>query len=152
MPSPAFRPRHISRQGVVTVYQSFEDTLELFTPEGERGWVPGWEPEYLYRAGGGDEIDTVFRTIHDGVETLWVVLDHDREEGTAAYSRHAIGLHIGTVTVSVEEIDRTSCWVEVTYELTSLTPAGNARLAEMTPKKFAGMMEEWGQRIAQRSS
>ncbi|HRP09269.1 MAG TPA: hypothetical protein PLL69_12360 [Gemmatimonadales bacterium] len=149
MSSP-FRPRHISRKGVVTVYRSFEDTLELFTPEGERSWVPGWEPEYLFRAGGGDEIDTVFRTRHGGAETLWIVLDHDREGGTIAYSRLTPSLHLGTVTASVEGIDQRSCWVEICYELTGLTPEGNRKLAEMTPKAFASMLEQWEEWVSSR--
>ena len=56
MPADAFRSLHISRKGTLTVELGFEETLDLFTPEGERAWIDDWHPEYLYRAGGGDEI------------------------------------------------------------------------------------------------
>ena len=148
MPADSFRPLHISRKGVLTVELGMEETLELFTPEGERRWVEGWRPEYLYRAGGGDEIDTVFRTRHGGEETLWIVLDHDREEGTAAYSRLTPGSRLGTVTVSVEGIDERSCWVEVCYEMTGLSPEGNAVLKALDDKTFRNMLDEWQARIA----
>lgn len=148
MVADTFRPLHISRKGVLTVERGFEETLELFTPEGERQWVEGWRPEYLHRAGGGDEIDTVFRTRHGGEETLWIVLDHDREEGTAAYSRLTPGSRLGTVTVSVEGIDEGSCWVEVCYEMTGLSPEGNAILKALDAKAFQRMLDDWQQRIA----
>lgn len=148
MPAEPFRPLHISRKGVLTVDLAPADALELFTPEGERRWVDDWQPEYLYRAGGGDEIDTVFRTRHGGEETLWIVLDHDREEGTAAYSRLTPGSRLGTVTVSVDGIDERSCWVEVCYEMTGLSPAGNAVLRALNAKAFQAMLDDWQQRIA----
>lgn len=123
-------------------------TLELFTPEGERRWVPDWSPDYLFRAGGGDEIDTVFRTEHDGEETLWIVLEHDLEEHDAAYARITPGSRLGTVTVDVEPIDETSCWVEVCYELTALTAAGNEVLRRFDAAAFRAMLDEWERRIA----
>lgn len=152
MGAERFRPLHISRSGVVAVDLPFDETLELFTPEGERRWVPGWRPEYLFRAGGGDEIDTVFRTDHDGEETLWIVLDHDREDGTVSYSRLTTGSRLGTVAISVEPIDERSCWVEVCYELTGLSEAGNAALAALSARAFKAMLEEWETRIAARTA
>lgn len=148
MPAELFRPLHISRKGVITVDLGAQDTLELFTPEGERRWVDGWQPEYLYRAGGGDEIDTVFRTRHGGEETLWIVLDHDLEEGTASYSRLTPGSRLGTVTVSVDGIDERSSWVEICYEMTGLSPAGNEALRALDAKAFRAMLDDWQQRIA----
>ncbi len=138
----------MSHCGSLTVMAPAEATLSLFTPEGERRWVPEWEPEYLFRAGGGDEIDTVFRTHHDGEETLWIVLEHDLEEHDAAYARITPGSRLGTVTVEVEPIDETSCWVEVCYEMTALSPEGNAVLQRFDAKAFRAMLDEWERRIA----
>ncbi len=146
--SRGFRARHVSHRGTITVYLPADETLELFTPEGERRWVPAWEPGYLYRAGGGDEIDNVFRTDHDGEETLWIVLDHDLEMHQAAYARFTPGSRLGTVTVDIDPIDDTSCWVEVCYELTALSPAGNAVLERFDARAFRTMLDEWEHRIS----
>jgi hypothetical protein len=148
MAADSFRALHVSRKGTLTVELGFEETLDLFTPEGERRWIEDWRPEYLFRAGGGDEIDTVFRTRHGGEETLWIVLDHDKEEGSAAYSRITPGSRLGTVTVSVEGIDEASCWVEVCYEMTGLSPAGNAVLKALDARAFRAMLDDWEARIA----
>lgn len=138
----------MSHCGTLTVMAPAATTLELFTPEGERRWVPDWSPDYLFRAGGGDEIDTVFRTEHDGEETYWIVLEHDLEEHDAAYARITPGSRLGTVTVDVEPIDETSCWVEVCYELTAMSAAGNDALRRFDVKAFRAMLDEWERRIA----
>jgi hypothetical protein len=59
--------------------------IGFFTPEGERAWVPGWDPRY---PGGlpSEDSGTVFVTNSGGIETLWVVLDIDRGAATAAYA------------------------------------------------------------------
>lgn len=146
--TPRFTPLHRSHRGTVTVMAPADETLALFTPEGERRWVPDWAPDYLFRAGGGDEIDTVFRTAHDNEETYWIVLEHDLEEHAAAYARITPGSRLGTVTIDVEPIDETSCWVEVCYEMTAMTPAGNAALKQFDRKAFEAMLAEWQERIA----
>ena len=146
--SRGFRARHVSHCGVITVLLPAEETLELFTPEGERDWVPSWEPEYLFRADGDDEIDTVFRTDHDGEESLWIVLDHDLEMYQAAYARITPGSRLGTVAIDIDPIDETSCWVEVCYELTALSPAGNLVLERFDARAFRQMLDEWERRIS----
>ena len=70
--------------------------IGFFTPEGERRWVPDWEPEYLHRA-PDDGVDTAFRTRHGGEETLWMVLEHDPEDGCLGYARVTPESRLGTV-------------------------------------------------------
>lgn len=141
-----FRPRHVDREATLTVHLPIADTFELFTPQGERRWVPGWDPEYLHRA-EDDGVDTAFRTHHGGEETLWMVLEHDPEEGCIGYARVTPGSRLGTVMVDIEAIDDTSCWVTVRYELTALSEAGNAALKRFTRGAFEAMLAEWEARI-----
>lgn len=143
-----FRAVHVSHRGAITVLCGGAEALELFTPEGERGWVADWSPDYLFRAGGGDEIDTVFRTQHGGERTEWIVLDHDLEALTLAYARLTPGSRVGTVTVSIEPIDDTSCWAEICYEMTATSEAGNATLRAFDSKAFAAMLADWEGRLA----
>ncbi|MEO8480200.1 MAG: SRPBCC family protein, partial [Gemmatimonadota bacterium] len=123
-----------------------EEAMECFTPDGEREWLEGWEPEFLFRS-DEDGVDTAFRTTHDGEETLWMVLDMDLEEGSAGYARITPGSRMGTVMIDGEAIDETSCWITVTYELTALSPAGNAVLKAMTPAAYKTMIGEWERAI-----
>ena len=142
----SFKARHIDYTGTITVYLPAEEAFELFTPEGERAWVPGWKPRYFYRA-PEDGPDTSFLTKHGGEETLWMVLAADEEELSAGYARITPGSRMGTVMVEVEPIDDTSSWVTVSYELTALTPAGNTVLKKFDKQAFKAMLSDWEQRL-----
>ncbi len=69
--------------------------LGLFTPEGERAWVAGWNPGYpdpQRTAGPG----AVFVTTHGEDTTTWVTVDHDVRR--VRYARCTPGATAGTVT------------------------------------------------------
>ena len=60
------------------------EAIRLFTPEGERDWVPGWNP--TYPAGEQSETPgTVFITDHAGTETFWLVHMINNDECAVAY-------------------------------------------------------------------
>ncbi len=112
----------------------------LFTPEGEREWVPDWDPRYP--AGQpSEEPGTVFRTTADGVTSIWVILELDRTDHRASYARVTPGVHAGTVSVECADTRPGHCRVSVGYDLTTL---GNATALEpYRPEAFVDMMETW---------
>jgi hypothetical protein len=116
--------------------------IALFTPEGERLWVPGWDPFY---PGGerSEDAGTVFTTHAHDVETLWVIIGIDRAGATAAYARVSPGWHAGTVRVECTDARPGRCRVLVDYDLTALSEARAAHLDAYRPEPFAEMMEEW---------
>ncbi|MGB5566490.1 MAG: SRPBCC family protein [Acidimicrobiia bacterium] len=122
------------------------DAIGLFTPEGERAWVPGWDPAYPARQPSEDS-GTVFVTISDGVETAWVVLEIDRSGATAAYARITLGHHAGVVRVGCTDTAAGHSTVSVTYDLTLL---GNdpAELDAHADDRFELMMKAWSDAIA----
>jgi hypothetical protein len=106
------------------------DAIALFTPEGERAWVPHWDPQHAS--------DTVFTT-HG---TIWVVVDETAD--SRRYARVTPGLHAGTVAVRCEP-DGDHTRAHVTYELTPLGPdPGLDRFAG----GFDAMLAEWERLIA----
>ena len=58
----------------------------FFTPEGEKAWVPGWNPVYP-GSEPSETSGTVFTTDVGGVDTIWLIQTIDRGGCTAAYSR-----------------------------------------------------------------
>jgi hypothetical protein len=135
---------HVERSGVLRVRLPAVRAFAFFTPEGERAWVPGWEPEYLHppfpstSPGPG----TVFRTRHDGQENLWVVTAFD-ESGAIDYARLTAGSRVGSVHVRLRAAGDDACDVEITYRLTSLSLDGDRLLAAMSADAFEAMLRQW---------
>jgi hypothetical protein len=143
----AFVARHLERAGVVRVAAPLGEAFMFFTPEGERLWVPGWDPEFLHPTGGGQCEGAVFRTDAGGEEALWLIAVLEPEAGIAEYVRVVPGSRMGTVTVKAQSKGPFETAVHVVYRLTSLSPAGNDALAAFDGG-FDDMMAEWASGIA----
>ena len=121
------------------------DALPLFTAEGERRWVPGWEPQILGQGTGG-----VFVTRMNDVETVWVVVDYDAARGVARYARQVAGVQAGLVEVSCTALGSDRCAVRVRYTLTPLSQTAVAAVAEfLDPPRFAESIAGWKRLIVQ---
>jgi hypothetical protein len=120
----------MNRSGTITVPLPPDEAITLFTPEGERAWVPGWDPHH--------HSATVFTT----AETIWVVLD--APEHTVRYARVTPGVHAGTVEVRCRPNGATTT-AEVTYDLTPLAPDTLGHLEH----GFDTMLADWERSIAE---
>jgi hypothetical protein len=113
-------------QGHLHVPVAPDDAITLFTAEGERAWVPGWDPH---------QYDDAVFTTHDD-RTFWVTVD--QEPRRMRYARVTPGVHAGTVEVRCEpEGDHTRA--HVTYDLTPLRPDALAGFAD----GYQSMLAEW---------
>ena len=122
------------------------DAIGLFAPEGERAWVPGWDPAYPDGQPSEDP-GTVFVTMSLGVETTWVVLEIDRPAATAAYARITPGHHAGVVRVGCTDAATGHSTVSVVYDMT-LLDTDPAELDAYTKGRFELMMQEWSDAVA----
>jgi hypothetical protein len=103
-----------------------EEAMRLFTARGERDWVEGWDPEFPAGEPAEEGEGTVFVTTADGRSTYWVVAA--RASRSVRYARTTPGLFAGTVEVRERSSDSRSTMVDVTYDLSALTPQGAAEL------------------------
>jgi hypothetical protein len=139
---------HIVRTGRFTLPLAPDAALPYFSPEGERAWVTGWEP-VPHHAPDGDLARTgaVFSTAVGGELTLWLVLDFDRARHRARYARVTPGSRLGTVDVRLSAAAGEGTEIEVTYEMTSLSPEGAATLEAMSAEAFAASLAGWQREI-----
>ena len=120
--------------------------INLFTPEGERSWVPGWDP--AYPAGEASETaGTVFTTQVGNASTIWTIIQIDRTARAATYSRVTPGHHAGTVRVWCIDAGERRCAVKVSYDM-SLLGDEPAELAAYAQPAFDEMMLDWAAAVA----
>jgi hypothetical protein len=122
----------------ITVPLPAEEALPLFTARGERSWVQGWDPQFPAGESSEEDEGTVFITIADGRPTYWVVAA--RATRSVRYARTTPGFFAGTVEVRERRSDARSTLVDVTYDLSALTPEGAAELDDFA----AGYEQEIG--------
>jgi hypothetical protein len=132
--------------GEVRVGVPPERAWRLFTPEGERGWSYGWDPQYPGGAGDDTVPGTVFTIDHGPVPLTWVVAlcDPPRE---VRYTRVAPDDHAALVTVAFNPDGEDGTIAAVSYALTPLSPAAEQR-AETFAAEFTVMMADWEHAIA----
>jgi hypothetical protein len=122
----------------------------MFTPEGERSWVPGWSPVYPSDE-ASESPGTVFITDVGGVDTIWLIQMIDREGYSAAYARVAPGHHAGTVRVECTDREG-GCSVSVTYDLSLLPGSDASVLDSYSEEAFEAMMEHWAAQVSRQFS
>lgn len=111
-----------------------ERAFDLFTAEGERLWAPGWDPRVLS--------ESVFLTGHGGEETIWTIIEADRETWRLCYARVSPGVRAGIVRVHLST-DGSGSRVEVSYDMTALGPRGEDAVTKMDRDGFAAMLSDW---------
>jgi hypothetical protein len=148
---PANTGRHAPRmrfRGTHTISLPLppDRALPLFTARGERAWVPGWQPHFPDGEPEHTEDEgTVFVTAHGEVATYWVVAA--RQEHAVRYARTTPGRSSGTVDVHIREAPNGHSDVEVTYDLTALTPEGEHAIEHLAAN-FEAEIGGWEQAIA----
>ena len=138
----AFDALTIARTGSFELDMTPEEALPLFTAPGEKLWISIWDPVVLN--GDGYEKGTVFVTNNHGHTTYWLVTDYDTKAKHAQYVRVTPEANTGTVDVSITANGRSGATINVAYQLTGLSPAGNSELEKsFGESNYAEMMEEW---------
>jgi MOSC domain-containing protein YiiM len=150
LPAPAGGTTRLSvrRSGTLRVAAQLEQAFPYFTPDGERLWVPGFDPQYLHPPTGEQGVGAIFTTDHGGEETLWMVLRFSPAEGVAEYARVTPGSRGGTVAVALHRRDAATTEATITYDLTSTSVAGDQTLAAFSEEAYADMLADWEHKIA----
>lgn len=140
-PADRFVPAHATRSATLHLDAPPARVFPLFEPEGERQWVSGWAPRYLWPADGAARVGTTFLTQHEGCETTWMLVVHDPGR-QVIYSRVTAGLTAVRVEVRCAPAGEGTA-ATVRYDYVGLTPAGNASIAQMTEARYREWMKEW---------
>lgn len=138
-----FEPAHVLLEGGFTVGGAVEEVFGLFSPAGERLWVPEWEPEFLRPADPGWEEGQVFRTVEEQGEAVWVVGRLDRASHRVRYHRVEPGRYVATVEVVCRAAGEAMTEVATTYGFLGLSPSGNQEIGAMSQADYDAKMRRW---------
>ena len=137
--------KSVSHTKAFEIAISIKDLFPLFSPEGEKYWVPGWDYENVM---GTTELseDYVFLTKahdHRTKDAIWIVKKYDPKSHFVQFYKIEPGDKIGVVTVkcSEQEAERTS--VEVTYKYIALSATGEGFVSEFSESVYEKFIGEW---------
>jgi hypothetical protein len=147
-----FAARSIELSGAFTLSVPPDEAFGLFSPLGEKLWVPDWNPELLHPPGVSWERGLVFRTTEERGEAVWVVTSLDRQRHEVEYHRVEAGRYVARVSVHCHSHASLETEVRVTYLFVGLSEAGNQDIAVMSPQSYEQKMRRWQEWIQQHLS
>ena len=139
------RARQVARDGSFDLDTPADRALQFFTPEGERSWVPGWNPQagYPTQSAVAFQTNAVFRVDDDTERSLWTILEADLQRHVAEYLYVVEGQRISRVRVQIEAVNDNHSRVHVHYVHTAISEKGQEFVASVTPEAFAQKMLDW---------
>jgi len=117
----------------------------LFSPEGEKAWVPGWDYESPL---GTTEMaeDFVFLTrshAHGAAEAVWLVKRHDPTAHMVELYKVEPGEKVGMVRVRCRDLPGGESEVQVRYRYVPLSATGREFVEGFTHAAFETFIGEW---------
>jgi hypothetical protein len=138
-----FAARAVDLSGGFAVAAPLDAVFELFSPMGEKRWVPEWNPELLHPPGVEWERGLIFRTQEELGEAVWVVTVLDRERHEVEYHRIEPGRYVARVRVRCRARGARQTEVEVQYGFVGLSDAGNRDIDAMSQAAYEQKMRRW---------
>lgn len=139
----AFSPGSVEFSGELTVALPIDETFELFSPLGEKLWVPGWDPELLHPPDATWERGLIFRTREMYGDAVWLVTALARGGHDVEYHRVEPGRYVARVRVHCVPLSEQRTRVTVRYAFVGLSEEGNADIVKMTASDYEQKMERW---------
>jgi hypothetical protein len=137
--------KHISRTATITLDDSPEVILPLFTAYGETLWVTGWNPEYIYPEDGEAKTNSVWKTQHDGndPETIWLTVNYDTERHSVTHINVTPGQQVTRIDIQCDAADDTRTAAQITYTITALGAKGIHYIQQLTQDNYDHWMLSW---------
>lgn len=139
--------QQITRSGDFELACGADEAFPLFSPEGERHWVNGWNPQPLFPSTIAFARDTVFRQGNGDAEAVWTIVDVVPESRRAEYVRVAPASHTAHIVVTIDPVTPAKSHVTVSYTVTVLGSGSASLLEEFSEVGYAEKMRNWRQQI-----
>ena len=127
------------------INQPIEILFPLFSAEGEKLWVPGWDYENIMGSTDLHE-DYIFLTkthAHAETDAIWLVKRHDPNAYFVQFYKVEPDDKVGIISVKCFQIDESKTEVEVTYHYISISEKGNEFIKHFTSEEYIKFIDEW---------
>ena len=145
----AFAAKSRTLEGTIRVSGPIDEIFPLFSPVGEREWVPGWQPELLHPPGVAWEEGMVFRTQEELGPAVWMMTRLDHDTHRAEYVRVEPERYVARVGVHCVPADTQHVDVAVSYTFIGLSARGNNDIDAMNQEEYVAKLRLWQSRIAE---
>jgi hypothetical protein len=115
----------------------------LFSPLGEKNWVPGWDPELLHPPGVSWQDGLIFRTAEDSGPAVWIVSHLDVATHRVTYHRVEPGLYVARIDVTCDDVSAGVTDVSTVYTFVGLSEEGNKAISVMSALEYEAKMTRW---------
>ena len=125
--------------------QPVEKLFPLFSPEGEKLWVPGWDYANIMGTTELSENYVFLTKSHDhaSTEAIWVVKSYEPESKRVQFYKVEPGDKVGIITVHCSEQGPERTQVRVTYEYIAITEKGDRFVESFDENAYADFIGEW---------
>jgi hypothetical protein len=138
-----FKPRAMVLKGKIILWGSSDQVFELFSPSGEKLWVPDWDPELLYPVGVQWKEGLLFRTREETGDAVWVISRLNRAAHEVTYHRVEPDRYVARIDVRCSALPERKTEAAVTYTFVGLSDRGNGDIAKMTQTEYDKKMQRW---------
>ena len=138
-----FLPLKASFTGRIRLNGSIERVFPLFSPIGEKEWVPAWDPEILHPAGGFWQEGLIFRTSEESGSAVWIISNLDIAAHRVSYHRVEPTHYVARIDVTCYEVSTGVTDVSTAYTFVGLSDEGNETISAMTAEEYAVKMIRW---------
>ena len=127
------------------INKPIEILFPLFSAEGEKLWVPGWDYENVMGSNDLHE-DYIFLTQnhdHASSNAIWLVKRYDLDAYFVQFYKVEPEDKVGIISVQCFQIDESKTEVEVTYHYVGISEKGNEFIKKFTSEEYTKFIDEW---------
>jgi hypothetical protein len=140
------KPNRIVRSYTQRLVGSPTQVFPLLCPVREADWIDGWDPLLVISETGVAEPGCVFVTPAQPADAVWVITRHDPDAGVVEMLKLSPGVTVCNLRIELGATT-TGCDARVSYEHTSLGPAGDVFVAAFSPEYYEQFMRDWEARM-----
>ena len=125
--------------------QPIDNLFPLFSAEGEKLWVPGWDYENVMGSTDLHE-DYIFLTQnhdHASSKAIWLVKRYEPDKYYIQFYKIEPNDKVGIISVQCLPIDDYVTEVEVSYHYIGIDEKGDEFIKKFTSEEYTRFIDEW---------